>query len=576
MTEPQTLPEAFRATVARRGELPALEVHGRPVVTWREYGDRVASLATGLLRMGLPRGGTVGLITRNSVEFHLVDLAIMEAGGVPFSLQEVEPADRVAALLDIAGATLLVADEHGAELARAAVALRPSTRLIMCGAARPGELTLDAVAAADADHDRLDRVRASLTPSDTATLIFTSGSTGAPKAVQLPHRAILSSLAGFAPLAPFGDHDLFLSYLPLSHIAERFMTYYALLRFGGTLTGVLGGPADVEAELVRVRPTRFFGVPRVFEKIADRVAALVAADPALRAALPAATDYVAGLGDRLPPADDRRFAELVAPFAPVRAALGLDRAHYLGVATAPSSREVLQRLASVGLVVGDVWGLSEAIMCTTNPRAELRLGTVGRLLDGVEGRVADDGELLVRGPNAFTGYLGDPERTAEIRDPDGWLHTGDLGALEQGYVTILGRKKEVMITAGGVNLMPSVIETAIKDGSPLIDHVFAVADGRRYVTALIALDPAELASLAARHGHRGDLAQLVELPVVREAVAAAVAAGNAALSRPETVRRWTIVPAAWQPGSTELTTTMKLRRGEIAAKYADLIEGMYL
>jgi long-subunit acyl-CoA synthetase (AMP-forming) len=244
------------------------------------------------------------------------------------------------------------------------------------------------------------------------------------------------------------------------------------------------------------------------------------------------------------------------------------------VATAPSAYALLEFLLGLGLRISDIWGMSEAIMCTLNPPDAIRLGTVGRFLDGVQGRIAD-GEILVRGPNCFSGYRGDAERTRETRDDEGWIHTGDVGSIDDGYLIVRGRKKELLITATGKNLAPGVIEGAISSASPLIDHVIAIAEGRRYVTALVALDATELRHWAAAHGAEGDFPQLAAHPQVRDAVADAVAAGNSTLARPERVRAFRIVGSEWRPGGDEVTATAKLRRAEINRKYATEIEELY-
>jgi long-subunit acyl-CoA synthetase (AMP-forming) len=236
---------------------------------------------------------------------------------------------------------------------------------------------------------------------------------------------------------------------------------------------------------------------------------------------------------------------------------------------------MLEYLHAVGFPVSDIWGMSEAVMCTLNPPGDIRLGTVGRFLPGMEGRIAEDGEVEVRGRHVFSGYVDAPERTAEILGGDGWIRTGDLGRIDDGYLTILGRKKEMLITATGKNLMPAVIEGAVKSASPLIDHVVAIADGRRYVTALVALDEERLRAFARAHGLTGDFAELAARPEVRAEVAAAVRAGNAGLAKPETVRGFAIADAPWPPGGDEVTATAKLRRTEITAKYAATIEELY-
>ncbi|MBZ5738413.1 AMP-dependent synthetase/ligase [Nocardioides mangrovi] len=537
-----TLCASFQAVAAEGGDRLALAAPGHPGITWREYAEQVAGLAVGFAALGVRRGERVALLMGPRPEFSVADTALLHAGATPYSLQESEPVDRLVALLGVAGSRVLVTDARLLPLARDAAARMPLTLVSVDGPA-DGVLGLDDVrAAADPDADAAALWRA-VTPDDIATLIFTSGTTGVPKAVQLSHRAISSSAADTFALAPVTRFGEVLSYLPLNHIAERFMSHYAGLTAGLTVHSV-PDPATLYDEIVRVRPTRFFGVPRIYEKLVDRIRALLDADPSLDA-------------DGL------------------RAAVGLDRAEYLGVATAPAAYEMLAYLHAVGFPVSDIWGMSEAVMCTLNPPGDIRLGTVGRFLPGMEGRIAEDGEVQVRGRHVFSGYVGDPDRTAEILGADGWVRTGDLGRIDDDYLTILGRKKELLITATGKNLMPAVIEGAVKSASPLIDHVVAIADGRRYVTALVALDEDQLRSFAAGRGLTGDFAELAASPEVRAEVDAAVRAGNERLAKPETVRGFAIADAPWPPGGDEVTTTAKLRRAEITTKYATTIERLY-
>ena len=222
---------------------------------------------------------------------------------------------------------------------------------------------------------------------------------------------------------------------------------------------------------------------------------------------------------------------------------------------------MLERLNEIGLPVGDMWGMTEAVMTTMSPPGGTRPGTVGRHFPHVELRVADDGELLIRGPNTFSGYRKDPEKTAETLDADGWVHSGDLGAVDDdGYVRILGRKKDIMITSGGKNLAPAAIESALEGASPLIAYAATIADGQKFVSALIALDPVELRAFD------GDL---------DAEIARAVEAANARLGKVEQVKRFHVLSEPWVPGGDEVTTTLKLRRANIAAKYAAEIEALY-
>ena len=581
--EHPTLCELFQRSAQAGGDRPALVMDGHRGYSWREYADAVRRLAPGFAAMGAAPGSPVALLTGPRPEFHLVDTALLHAGAVPFSVQEGETVEHLVRDLTTADVTILVTETRLLGLAREVAAAYGRLETLVCvdeGSApppdtTPAEWTLSEVAAvAGPDFEALwRRVR----PDDVATLIFTSGTTGRPKAVELSHRAITASEEGTHRLAPFTDPTgTVLSYLPLNHIAERFMSHYASLAFGVTVHSV-ADPTALYDTIRAVRPVRFFGVPRVYEKLVDRARVAIAADPALGAALAASLVRVRAeqAGLKPTPDQDRDATAGVAALAPVRAALGLDQAEYVGVATAPSAYAMLEFLLGLGLRISDIWGMSEAIMCTLNPPDAIRLGTVGRFLDGVQGRIAEDGEILVRGPNCFSGYRGDPQRTRETWDAEGWIHTGDVGTIDDGYLTVRGRKKELLITATGKNLAPAVIEGAISSASPLIDRVVAIAEGRRHVTALVVLDPEEVLPWAMSLGIEGDLATLATNPQVRAAVAEAVEAGNSTLARPERVRAFRIVGREWRPGGEELTATGKLRRADIQRTYAAEIEALY-
>lgn len=572
-----TLCERFLATASRLGDAGALCGDGQPTLSWSEFADRAEDFAFGFRAFGVSEGDAVALITRNTSLFHVLDMALMLAQATPFSIAGSEPVERIAELLGVADCTLVLVEDLYLDLVRDAVRDRMDVVVIAIGGTRAvaPELSLSEIAAMGREPGSRDDPLTPVTDAEAvATLIFTSGTTGMPKAVQLSHRAISVSLDSFDRLAPYGDgDDRFISYLPLSHIAERFMTYYSAVAFGGSIHCVTDAVTLYE-DLARVHPTRFFGVPRVYEKLADRARARIRSSVDLSRALDGALDAVRAQQSGGPVALPSG-GETTGAFLDVRTVLGFARIRYLGVATAPSSRELLEFFLAIGLPVGDIWGMSEAIMCTANPIGRIRLGSVGVFLDGVEAMVADDGELLVRGPNVFSGYKGDPARTAELVDRDGWVHTGDLGAIDaEGYLSILGRKKELMISATGKNLMPAVIEGAVKSASPLIDHVLSVADGRRFVTALISLDRAELERFAGTHGLNGTFDELAASAPVEVEVRDAVTRANKQLSRPESIRAWRIV-GEWQPGGDEVTPTMKLRRAEISRKYAQVIEQLY-
>lgn len=568
-----TLNARFQVSAAAGGDRLALTGPGHEGLTWAQYADLVAALAAGFAGLGVVRGERVALLMGPRPEFSVVDVALMHAGATPYSIQVGEPVERIASYLAVAQTRWLVTEARLLPLARQVAERTGATLVSVDRSSDDAVLDLADVSGASTGHD-VETLWRAVGPEDIATLIFTSGTTGTPKAVQLSHRAIATAVDGTLALAPSSGGGEVLSYLPLNHIAERFMSHYTSIVAGLTVHSV-PDPGTLYETIRRVRPARFFGVPRVYEKVVDRIEVHLNREPRLRSAqqvlLDAVRDEQEGRAEAHPSRVEAAHAEL----GEVREAIGLDRAEYLGVATAPSARPMLEKLLSVGLRVSDIWGMSEIIMCTLNPPDAIRLGTVGRFLPGMEGRIAEDGEILVRGPHAFSGYVDDPDRTSELLGTDGWVHTGDLGRIDDGYLTIAGRKKEVLITATGKNLMPAVIEGAVKTASPLIDHALAVAEGRRFVTAVVALDPDELGVFATRRGMLGDFAALAASQEVQAEVHAAVEAANAHLSRPESVRGFVVAPEPWSTGGDLVTPTSKLRRDAIVVTYADAIDALY-
>jgi long-subunit acyl-CoA synthetase (AMP-forming) len=319
--------------------------------------------------------------------------------------------------------------------------------------------------------------------------------------------------------------------------------------FGTTITSI-PDPRQIGAALVSVRPTAFGGVPRVWEKIRSALVAAGVSDPA-------------GLPD-------------VAKAA-VRARIGLDQAHWCISGAAPASPEVLQYFADIGLPVSEGWGMSEVSgIATINPVSDVRIGTVGRALPGVEVKLDHDGELLLRAPLVMKGYRNDPARTAEAIDPDGWLHTGDIAEIDgDGYITIVDRKKEIIINAAGKNMSPANIELRLRAASPLIAFAVCIGDRRPYNVALFVLDPETSPRWAAERGLAGGLDELSRHADVRAALQAAVDAANAGLARVEQIKRFAVIGEDWQPGGDELTPTVKLKRKAIHEKYRAEIENLY-
>jgi len=335
-----------------------------------------------------------------------------------------------------------------------------------------------------------------------------------------------------------------------------------------------------------VRPTWFFAVPRIWEKLKARLEAVQAGQPEeqralVQGALQASTARVRlrQRGEPVPPELEAKVAQADAMmFSKLREMLGLDQAIAVNVGAAPTPREVLEFFHALGIELAELWGMSEtAGFGTCNRPGKVRIGTVGPPSPGCEVKIADDGELLVRGEFVMLGYRNAPEKTAEALDAGGWLHTGDVAEIdEDGYVKIVDRKKEIIINAAGKNMSPANIEARIKTASPLIGQGVTIGDGRPYNTALIVLDADFAPQWAAQHGLEGmSLEELAREPAMIAAVQAGIDRANGHLARVEQIKKFTVLGGDWAPGGDELTPTMKLKRRPIEAKYADQIEAMY-
>ncbi|MCK9247853.1 MAG: long-chain fatty acid--CoA ligase [Solirubrobacteraceae bacterium] len=550
-----TLTAAFAHQVTTRPDAPALrDLGGDDAVTWAAYDRRARWLAAGLAARGVAHGDAVGLMLTNRVEFHLLDVAVLLLGGTPFSVYNTSSAEQLEYLFGNAGNRVVLAESRFADVIRAAGVADDDLIVIDAPGGGDGSTGLTALEAAGerhlADGFDLDAAIAAVSPDDVATLIYTSGTTGPPKGVELTHANLIADWRSVAALMPTREGGRLLSYLPCAHLADRFISHYGAIGSGACITCV-PDPTRVLEALVETRPTMFAGVPRIWEKLQAALAAKARATPPLQAAIdagPASTD----------PAH-------VAVRDALLEQLGFDQLDWAGSGAAPIAAEVLDFFAAIGLPISEVWGMSEVgCVGTANPMHDLRYGTVGVPLPGIEVRLADDGELLLRGPNVMKGYRGMPEKTAEALDADGWMHTGDVATIDDdGYVTIVDRKKELIINAAGKNMSPANIERALKGAGPLIGQACVIGDRRPYNVALLVLDPDGAAGLDP------------DDPDVRARVDAEVAAANARLSRVEQIKRYALLSDEWLPDGEELTPTMKLKRRGIADKYGDVIEGLY-
>jgi long-subunit acyl-CoA synthetase (AMP-forming) len=585
---PTTLPAAFQHTARTHPHHVALAgADGSVQITWRQYADRVRRLATGLAALGLERGEPVALMLTNRPEFHLVDTAALHAGGTPFSVYNTLAPEQVAELFGNAGNRIVVCEEQFLPVVRAAAAATGAVQHVVCVDAAPdGTTALADLEGYDAPGFDFTRSWQSVAPEDVATIIYTSGTTGPPKGVELTHANLLTEVAATSALVPVSAEDSVISYLPDAHIANRWGAHYTSMVTGMRIV-TLPDLRQLITVLPAVRPTFFGAVPQIWYRLKAGIEAQLAAEPSPvkrrlgRWALDVGRARARRRSDGRPVPRSLAVQHAVAErlvLSTIRARLGLDRVRFAATGAAAIDPDALEFVLGLGLPVCEVWGMSElSCAATANPPDAIRIGTVGVALPGVELRVADDGELLVRGPLVMKGYRNEPEKTAETIDADGWLHTGDIASIDgDGYVRIVDRKKELMINAAGKNMSPANIEGIVKVSCPLVGSAVAIGDDRPYVVALLTLDPDALAAFAREHGlPGGDPAALAGAPEVRAAVEAGIERANARLSRVEQIKRFTILPDTWEPGGAELTPTLKLRRRPIATKYAEEIEKLY-
>ncbi|MGZ4175398.1 MAG: AMP-dependent synthetase/ligase [Solirubrobacteraceae bacterium] len=582
-----TVAEALRRTAANHTDLVAVCTPDDTVsLTWGELLDRVDALAGGLAKLGVDRGQCVALMLANRPEFHIADLATVTLGATPFSIYVTYPAGEIEYLIRDSGARVAIVEQAFLPVMLEARRNLPELKhiIVVDGEAQPGVLALRDVEGSDPAFDGAASA-AAVSPDDFATLIYTSGTTGHPKGVQLTHKAITFTAKAVQEVITFPEGSRVISWLPAAHIAERMAHHYIPVMYAGNVT-CAPNPREVLSYLPQVRPNWFFAVPRIWEKLKAGLEAMRAAQPEeqrrpVEQALAAATERVRlrQQGQPVPPELEARVARADEElFSKLRQMLGLDQLVAVNVGAAPTPVDVVEFFHAIGIELAELWGMSETCGTgTCNRPGHVKIGSVGPPSPGVELKLAEDGEVLCRGPFLMSGYRNQPEKTAEAIDADGWLHTGDIGTIdEDGFLSIVDRKKEIIISAGGKNMSPANIEAAVKSGSPLIGQACCIGDGRPYNTALIVLD-ADFAPQWAKQNGLGEhsLEELASEPAMVQAVQSGIDAANARLSRVEQIKKFTIVRGDWLPGGDELTPTIKLKRKPIASKYADMIDQMY-
>ena len=582
---PSTLCEAFQRTVAIDPDAVALRVPGgSQSMTWREYANDVRRVAAGLHGLGVRRGDTVSLMMANRIEFYPLEVGAQHVGATSFSVYNTLAPEQLSYVFDNAGTKVVICEQQYVDVIRASGATLD--HIICIDGAANGTLSLDDLYAAAKDDFDFDATWRAVQPDDVITLIYTSGTTGNPKGVEMTHAHLMFEAQALDAVLGVRFGDRVTSFLPSAHIADRTMALYNQEVFGAQIT-VVSDAREIAAALPDVRPTTWGAVPRVWEKLKAAIEFAVTHEPddgkrqALQWAMSVAAKRAAALlADQALSDEDtaewQQADELV--LSKLRAKLGFDELRWAVSGAAPIPRETLAFFVGIGIPIAEVWGMSElsCVASVTHP-VDARLGSVGKLLPGLESRIAEDGEYLVRGPLVMKGYRGEPAKTAEAIDPDGWLHTGDiLEADDDGYLRIVDRKKELIINEAGKNMSPANIETTILAACPMVGAMLTVGDGRPYNTALLVFDADSVGPHAANLGlAEASPEALATHPEMLESIAAGVAAGNAKLSRVEQIKRFRVLPALWEPGGEEITLTMKLKRRPILAKYAAEIEELY-
>jgi long-chain acyl-CoA synthetase len=592
------MPATVRQAAERFGDQPAFsdrsdvpEGETWSTISWKQTWEQTQRVAAALIALGVEKGDPVAIMAANRTAHTLADYGAMTAAAVPMSIYNTLAQDQVAFIAgESRPVVVILEDRDRYQRWEKALADVDSVRhVVMLADAEavddPRVMTWDDLLARGDDtsgvEERMDRI----TPDLPATFLYTSGTTGNPKGVVLTHHNVMFEAVSTLDNAGLSGPQRTVSYLPLAHIAERVLATYAP-PFLGSHVHAIPDPAGLLGALGEVHPTAFFGVPRVWEKIKTGISAKLAEDPD-----PANQELVknamaAGLawtqaheyGNEMTPEVAEAYAkadEAILGF--LRLLLGLDQVEWAASAAAPMPLEVAKFMGGLGLRVYDVYGMTETTGAfTSNGPDHFKLGTVGVPNPGIEVRLDEDGEILVRGPVNTPGYHLQEQATRALIDEDGWIHTGDIGTLdEDGFYSIIDRKKELIITSAGKNIAPSNIENYLKE-SPIVGHAMALGDGQSYVVAILTLDGEIAPLVAAKMGVEfTDLADLSTKPQIRAMAQAAVDKANERLSRPEQVKAWELLPDEWTAESEELTPTLKLKRRVVKTKYADVVDSLY-
>lgn len=548
-------------------------------VTAAEFHAQVSAVAKGLMAAGVEAGDRVAVLSKTRYEWTLVDYAIWFAGAVTVPIYETSSAEQIGWILADSAARAVVAEgpEH---LARVAEVRGDLTELSNVWSIEDNAVDVLSRLGADISDDDLEKRRATATPLDLATLIYTSGTTGRPKGCMLTHGNFMFELGVAVDELDrlFEEGASTLLFLPLAHVFAR------IIQVGSIKARVrLGHSADIKnliEDLGVFQPTFVLAVPRVFEKVFNTASQRAVADGkgkifnrASETAIAWSRAQDAGRTPLKVSAQHALFSRLV--YGKLRAALG-GKCEYAVSGGAPLGDRLGHFYRGIGLTILEGYGLTEttAALTVNLPDAQ-KVGTVGRPLPGTAVRVADDGELLFRGGQVFAGYWQNEDATREALESDGWFHTGDVGEVDdEGFVRITGRKKEILVTAGGKNVAPAVLEDRLR-AHHLVSQCMVVGDGQPFIAALVTIDPESFPAWAESHGKKGSVADLVDDPDLRAEIESAVADANKAVSQAEAIRKFTILPEDWTEEGGQLTPSLKLKRNVVMREFRDEVAALY-
>lgn len=584
--------EVLATTVKRYGDRPALRVKrdgAWRTTTWREYEDGARRVGASLVAVGAPPGSGVSIIGYNCPEWLMADVGAILAGAVPAGIYTTSSPEQVRYVTDHCEAKVAFA-ENAEQVAKFVAEeerlprLEVVVQMLGTPARSAGRLRVlswtEFLALGDGHEAELTERTAAQKPDDMCTLIYTSGTTGDPKAVMITHTNLVWTASSALGAFDFGPDDCLVSYLPLSHIAEQILNVHVPMALGA-VTYFAESVEKLPEALSEARPTVFLGVPRVWEKIQAKMMAAGAAAPPMKKKISAwarkvglASGYAEQRGEARPLL--RPLAKKLV-FDTVRKRLGLDRARVCITSAAPISKATLEFFLSLGIPLLEVYGMSECSgPATYSPPNNYRTGKAGIAFPGTEVKIAEDGEVCMRGKHVFKGYLKDPAATKNAIDEEGWLHSGDIGVLDaDGFLQITDRKKDLLITAGGENIAPQVIEGQLKS-IPVVAQAVVVGDRMKYLGALLTLDPERVKDEAAAAGSPAQsVEEAAKCPKFQKHLQIQLDLVNARLARVQTIKKFVVVPSEFTVDGGELTPTMKVKRKVVSEKYRSEIDSMY-